>query len=107
MLCERGIRTLETSTRNTLDISAVPVIKGLSHLPIIVDPSHSGGKRELVIPLARAAVAAGIDALFIETHPDIEAAPCDGPSQISYEELDQLLAEVRSIDTAVRDAAIR
>jgi 3-deoxy-7-phosphoheptulonate synthase len=78
VLCERGIRTFETSTRNTLDISAVPVVQRLSHLPVIVDPSHSGGRRDLVIPLTRAAIAVGADGLLIDVHPRPELALCDG-----------------------------
>jgi 3-deoxy-7-phosphoheptulonate synthase len=90
VLCERGIRTFETATRNTLDISAVPVAQRLSHLPVIVDPSHSGGRRDLVLPLTRAAVAVGADGLLIDVHPEPKTALCDG---------DQALAEadVRAI----------
>ena len=72
VLCERGIRTFETATRNTLDISAVPVVQELSHLPVIVDPSHSGGRRDLVVPLARAAIAAGADGIMVDVHPHPE-----------------------------------
>jgi 3-deoxy-7-phosphoheptulonate synthase len=82
VLCERGIRTFETSTRNTLDISAVPVVQRLSHLPIIVDPSHSGGRRDLVLPLTRAAIAAGADGVLIDVHPRPELALCDGDQAI-------------------------
>ncbi|KWT62283.1 3-deoxy-7-phosphoheptulonate synthase [Streptomyces albus subsp. albus] len=78
VLCERGIRTFETRTRNTLDISAVPVVQRLSHLPVIVDPSHSGGRRELVLPLMRAALAVGADGVMIDVHPAPESALCDG-----------------------------
>jgi 3-deoxy-7-phosphoheptulonate synthase len=78
VLCERGIRTFETATRNTLDISAVPVAQRLSHLPVIVDPSHSGGRRDLVLPLSRAAIAVGADGIIIDVHPHPEAALCDG-----------------------------
>ncbi|MEU4198976.1 3-deoxy-7-phosphoheptulonate synthase [Streptomyces sp. NPDC026294] len=78
VLCERGIRTFETATRNTLDISAVPVAQRLSHLPVIVDPSHSGGRRELVLPLMRAALAVGADGVMIDVHPAPETARCDG-----------------------------
>jgi len=84
VLCERGIRTFETATRNTLDISAVPVAQRLSHLPVIVDPSHSGGRRDLVLPLTRAAIAVGADGLLIDVHPEPQEALCDG---------DQALAE--------------
>jgi 3-deoxy-7-phosphoheptulonate synthase len=78
VLCERGIRTFETATRNTLDISAVPVAQRLSHLPVIVDPSHSGGHRELVLPLSRAAIAVGADGIIVDVHPFPETALCDG-----------------------------
>ncbi|MBL1068820.1 3-deoxy-7-phosphoheptulonate synthase [Streptomyces sp. 7-21] len=78
VLCERGIRTFETATRNTLDISAVPVAQRLSHLPVVVDPSHSGGRRDLVLPLTRAAIAAGADGVLIDVHPSPETALCDG-----------------------------
>ena len=74
VLCERGIRTFETATRNTLDISAVPVAQRLSHLPVIVDPSHSGGRRDLVLPLTRAAIAVGADGVIIDVHPEPELA---------------------------------
>ena len=92
VLCERGVRTFETATRNTLDISAVPMIHSLSHLPVVVDPSHSGGKRELVVPLTRAAIAAGADAVIVDVHPDPTAALCDGP-QALYGDLLAELAE--------------
>ncbi|MFC0037745.1 3-deoxy-7-phosphoheptulonate synthase [Actinomadura rayongensis] len=83
VLCERGIRTFEKATRNTLDISAVPVAQRLSHLPIIVDPSHSGGRRELVLPLTRAAIAVGADGVIVDVHPRPEEALCDGPQALS------------------------
>ena len=82
ILCERGIRTFEPSTRNTLDISAVPVIKLASHLPVIVDPSHSAGRLDLVLPLSLAAIAAGADGVIVETHPNPELALCDGPQSL-------------------------
>ena len=82
ILCERGIRTFEPSTRNTLDISAVPVIKLASHLPVIVDPSHSAGRLDLVLPLSLAAVAAGADGVIVEMHPNPELALCDGPQSL-------------------------
>ena len=82
VLCERGIRTLEAATRNTLDISAVPVAQLLSHLPVIVDPSHSGGRRELVLPLARAAIAVGANGIIVDVHPHPETALCDGPQAL-------------------------
>ena len=101
ILCERGIRTYEPMTRNTLDISSVPLIHSLSHLPIIVDPSHSGGKRELVAPLARAAVAVGADGIMVDVHPRPEAALCDGPQAITTEEIAELVAEIIAVAKAV------
>ncbi|MDD2430104.1 MAG: 3-deoxy-7-phosphoheptulonate synthase [Firmicutes bacterium] len=94
ILCERGIRTFETATRNTLDISAVPVVKELSHLPIIIDPSHSGGHRQYVRPLSLAAVAAGADGLIVEVHPDPEKALSDGPQSLTPAEFDDLAREI-------------
>lgn len=82
ILCERGIRTFETATRNTFDVSAVPVIKGASHLPVVVDPSHSAGRLDLVLPLSLAGVAAGADGVLVETHPCPEHALCDGPQSV-------------------------
>ncbi|RNL86377.1 3-deoxy-7-phosphoheptulonate synthase [Halostreptopolyspora alba] len=90
VLCERGIRTFENATRNTLDISAVPVAQQLSHLPVIVDPSHSGGKRDLVLPLSRAAVAAGADGVIVDVHPEPETALCDGPQALVDGDLAEL-----------------
>jgi 3-deoxy-7-phosphoheptulonate synthase len=95
VLCERGIRTFETSTRNTLDISAVPIAHGLSHLPVIVDPSHSGGRRDLVLPLARAAIAAGADGVIVDVHPHPESALCDGPQALVDGDLRALAQAVR------------
>lgn len=94
ILCERGIRTYETSTRNTLDLSAVPLIKKLSHLPIIVDPSHGTGKRDLVAPMAKASVAAGADGLMIEVHIDPAIALSDGPQSLTPEQFDSLVKEL-------------
>jgi 3-deoxy-7-phosphoheptulonate synthase len=101
ILCERGIRTYEPMTRNTLDISAVPLVHQLSHLPIIVDPSHSGGKRELVGPLARAAVAVGADGIMMDVHPKPEAALCDGPQAVTTDEIAALIADVVSVAKAI------
>lgn len=101
ILCERGIRTFETSTRNTLDIAAIPVIKKLSHLPIIADPSHGTGRRDKVAPMARAAVAAGADGLLIEVHHDPEHALSDGAQSLYPEQFAQLMAELRIIAPAV------
>ena len=97
VLCERGIRTFETATRSTLDISAVPVVKGLSSLPIIVDPSHAAGKRDLILPMARAAVAAGADGLIVEVHPSPETALCDGPQALHTETFGEWVADVRRV----------
>jgi 3-deoxy-7-phosphoheptulonate synthase len=90
VLCERGIRTFETATRNTLDISAVPVAQRLSHLPVIVDPSHSGGRRDLVLPLSRAAIAVGADGLIIDVHPHPAAAMCDGDQALTGDDIREL-----------------
>ncbi|WP_456394373.1 3-deoxy-7-phosphoheptulonate synthase [Thermococcus sp.] len=95
ILCERGIRTFETSTRFTLDISAVPVVKELSHLPIIVDPSHAAGKRSLVKPLSRAALAVGADGIMVEVHPKPEKAMSDSKQQLNFEEFKELLEDLR------------
>lgn len=90
VLCERGIRTYETATRNTLDVAAVPVVQHLSHLPVIVDPSHSGGRRDLVIPLSRAGLAVGADGLIVDVHPHPESALCDGPQALVGTDLAEL-----------------
>ena len=97
ILCERGIRTYETYTRNTLDLSAVPVIKGLSHLPILVDPSHGTGKWELVEPLAKAAVAVGADGLMIEVHNQPEEALSDGAQSLKYDNFQRMMDTVQKI----------
>jgi 3-deoxy-7-phosphoheptulonate synthase len=101
ILCERGIRTFETYTRNTLDIAAIPVIKQLSHLPIVADPSHGTGRRDKVAAMARAAVAAGADGLIIEVHPDPERALSDGAQSLYPDQFAQLMAEIRIIAPAV------
>ena len=101
ILCERGIRTFETQTRNTLDIAAVPVVKGLSHLPILVDPSHSGGRKALVPSLTLAAVAAGADGVMIDVHPSPETAQVDGPQAILPEEFTALMTQVRAVAGAL------
>ncbi|HHC07340.1 MAG TPA: 3-deoxy-7-phosphoheptulonate synthase [Actinobacteria bacterium] len=101
VLCERGIRTFETATRNTLDISAVPVVKGLSHLPVVVDPSHSGGRRELVAPLTRVAVAAPADGVMIDVHPAPETALVDGAQAILPGEFAELMEQVRALAAAM------
>lgn len=102
MLCERGIRTFETYTRNTLDVAAIPVLKQLSHLPVIIDPSHSAGKSALVDPLSCAAVAAGADGLIIEVHNDPAHALCDGPQSIRPEAFDSLVKKLEIIKEATR-----
>ena len=95
ILCERGIRTFETATRNTLDLSAVPVIKQKSHLPIIIDPSHATGKRDLVEPLAKAAMAVGADGLMIEVHNNPEKALCDGKQSIKPDTFDKIMKQLQ------------
>jgi 3-deoxy-7-phosphoheptulonate synthase len=97
VLCERGIRTFETAYRNTLDISAVPIVHSLSHLPVMVDPSHAGGRRELVVPLARAAIAVGADAIMVDLHPEPGTALCDGPQALVDVDLQELATAVREI----------
>jgi len=101
ILCERGIRTFETYLRNTLDIAAIPVIKKLSHLPIVADPSHGTGRRDKVPPMARAAVAAGADGLLIEVHNDPDHALSDGAQSLTPVEFAQLMTEIRIIAPAV------
>ncbi|WP_155347915.1 3-deoxy-7-phosphoheptulonate synthase [Acrocarpospora pleiomorpha] len=94
VLCERGIRTFETATRNTLDISAVPVAQRLSHLPVLVDPSHSGGHRDLVLPLSRAAIAVGADGIIVDVHPRPSQALCDGAQALVHDDLRELAETV-------------
>jgi 3-deoxy-7-phosphoheptulonate synthase len=101
ILCERGIRTFESYTRNTLDISAIPVVQQLSHLPVIVDPSHGTGRRDKVTPMARAAVAAGADGLLIEVHSDPDHARSDGAQSLFPAQFDRLMAELRIIAPAI------
>lgn len=105
ILCERGIRTFETYTRNTLDISSVPVLKSLSHLPVVIDPSHSAGKADLVPMLSCAAVAAGVDGLIIEVHNDPAHAMCDGPQSIRPEAFDTLAKKLWKIKDVVNQEA--
>ena len=97
ILCERGIRTFESYTRNTMDISAIPVVKKLSHLPIIADPSHGTGRRDKVIPMARAALAAGADGLIIEVHNDPDRALSDGAQSLWPEQFAELMDQLRAI----------
>jgi 3-deoxy-7-phosphoheptulonate synthase len=101
ILCERGIRTFETATRNTFDISAIPVVKKLSHLPVVADPSHGAGRRDMVAPMARAAVAAGADGLIIEVHCDPDHALSDGAQSMFPAQFDRLMAELRIIAPAI------
>jgi len=101
ILCERGIRTFETYTRNTLDISAVPVIKELSHLPIIVDPSHAAGKRSLVPALAKAALAVGADGIMVEVHGQPEKAKSDGPQSLDFDGFARLMTEIKAVAAAL------
>jgi 3-deoxy-7-phosphoheptulonate synthase len=101
ILCERGIRTFENSTRNTMDISAIPVVKSLSHLPIVADPSHGTGRRDKVLPMARAAVAAGADGLLVEVHQDPDRALSDGAQSLRLEQFSELMEQLRIIAKAV------
>jgi 3-deoxy-7-phosphoheptulonate synthase len=106
VLCERGIRTFETTTRNTLDVAAVPVLRERTGLPVIVDPSHAAGRRQWVAPLAMAAVAAGADGLIVECHPEPDASWSDAPQAISPEQLRAIVAAVEFLAAAVRPAAV-
>jgi 3-deoxy-7-phosphoheptulonate synthase len=101
LLCERGIRTYETYTRNTMDISAIPVLKKLSHLPVVADPSHGTGRRDMVVPMARASVAAGADALLVEIHPHPDKAASDAAQTLSLDQFENLVRELRVIAEAV------
>jgi 3-deoxy-7-phosphoheptulonate synthase len=101
ILCERGIRTFEPSTRNTFDVSAVPVIQGMSHLPIFVDPSHAAGKRALVGALALAGVAAGADGLMLEVHPNPDQALSDGAQSLTFPQFDALMPRLAAVANAV------
>ena len=94
MICERGIRTFETYTRNTLDLAAVAALKSLTHLPIIVDPSHATGRRDLVSPMSRASVTAGADGVMVEVHPDPEHARCDGPQSLTPAAFAEMMSKV-------------
>ncbi len=105
ILCERGIRTFETSTRNTMDIAAVPVLKRLTHLPIVADPSHGTGKREYVIPMARAAVAAGADGLLVEVHHDPDHALSDGAQTLRPDQFSELMRQTKAIAAAIGRSA--
>jgi 3-deoxy-7-phosphoheptulonate synthase len=107
VLCERGIRTFETAYRNVLDISAIPAVQATSHLPVVVDPSHASGRKDLVVPLARAAIAVGADGMLVDVHPHPEAALCDGPQALDGSALRELATAVRRLPGAVgrKDAA--
>ena len=102
ILCERGIRTFEPYTRNTLDLSAVPLLKEKTHLPVIVDPSHASGINRLVRPMARAATAAGADGLIIEVHNDPQHALCDGAQSLKPEQFEEVVKDVKKILEVVR-----
>ena len=102
ILCERGIRTFETATRNTLDLSAVPVLHNLTHLPVVVDPSHATGKADLVAPMAYAATAAGADGIMVEVHNDPAHALCDGPQSLKPEVFDALAKKLLKLHAAVK-----
>jgi 3-deoxy-7-phosphoheptulonate synthase len=101
ILCERGVRSFDSTTRNLFDLAAVAVVHGLSHLPIVADPSHGTGHRDMVIPMARAAVAAGADGLLVEVHPNPEQALSDGAQSLYPAQFGQLMREVRLIAEAI------
>ena len=101
VLCERGIRTFENTTRNTLDISAIPVLKARTHLPVIVDPSHAAGDRDLVPHLARAGLASGADGLIVEVHNDPDSALSDGPQSLTLDGFGEMMGELRAISAAM------
>jgi 3-deoxy-7-phosphoheptulonate synthase len=101
ILCERGVRTFESATRNTFDVSAIPVVKGLSHLPVIADPSHAAGKMSLVEPLAAAAIAAGADGVMVEVHHDPETALSDGPQSLRPDAFREMAARLKGIAAVV------
>ena len=105
MLCERGIRTFETATRNTMDISAFPVLKKLTHLPVVGDPSHGTGKRDYVLPMALASVAAGADGLIVEVHPDPDRALSDGAQTLRPSQFSEMLEQVRAVAKAIGRSA--
>lgn len=107
MLCERGIKTFADETRNTLDIAAVPVLKRETHLPVIVDPAHATGQRDLVAPLASAAAAAGADGIMVEVHPDPDQALSDGPQSLTFEGFRQLMEEIRPVAELARNRDVR
>ena len=104
ILCERGIRTFEKATRNTLDLSVVPLIRELSHLPIVVDPSHATGRRSLVAPMAKAAIVVGAHGIMVEVHPDPDKALCDGAQSLTGEGFGQLVAELYKLQGVLAPA---
>jgi 3-deoxy-7-phosphoheptulonate synthase len=106
VLCERGVRTFAQHTRNTMDLAAIPAVRRISHLPVIVDPSHGTGKNYMVTPLARAGVAVGADGLIIEVHDQPDRALCDGAQALTFEQYDQLVDEVRAIHEVIAPAAV-
>jgi 3-deoxy-7-phosphoheptulonate synthase len=101
ILCERGITTFETYTRNTLDLSAVPVIKQLSHLPVVVDPAHATGRTQLIEPMSLAAIAAGADGIMVEVHPDPDSALCDAAQALTLQQFDSMMQKIRAVATIV------
>ena len=101
ILCERGVRGFDSATRNVFDLTAIPLVRSLSHLPIVADPSHATGRRELVIPMARAAAAAGADGVMVEVHPKPEEALSDGMQSLDAEQFEQLMREIRAITDAI------
>ena len=107
ILCERGIRTFETGTRFTMDLSAIPMIKTLSHLPVIADPSHSTGRANLVPPMTLAAVAAGAHGIIVDVHPDPAAAKCDGAQALTFENFEDMMIQVRAVALALGKATAR
>ena len=107
ILCERGIRTFETAYRFTLDLMAVPVLRELSHLPVVIDPSHAAGRRDWVLPLSLAAAAAGADGIIVEIHPEPETAICDGPQALRAEEFADYLRQVEAAAAIARKELVR
>jgi 3-deoxy-7-phosphoheptulonate synthase len=106
VLCERGVRTFAQHTRNTLDLAAIPAVRRISHLPVIVDPSHGTGKNYMVTPLARAGVAVGADGLIIEVHDQPERALSDGPQALTLDQYERLVSEVRAIRDVIAPASV-
>jgi 3-deoxy-7-phosphoheptulonate synthase len=102
VLCERGIRTFEKYTRNTFDISCIPLVKEISHLPIIADPSHASGRRDLIIPLAKSALVTGTDGIIVEVHPEPKKALSDGPQSLNFKEFEILVRELKELAEALK-----